>query len=96
MINITSSDIREGVVESKHTIYCCLHGGKHFNLGGFKMTMTKAWHCDDFKIQRVDQRIYQLFFGTFDVVEFIMDNGLWHFENHIFLLQPWKKVKLSL
>lgn len=45
-------DITEGIKEDKLSVLVHIHGGKSFNLDGFKMTMGKSWRCGSFSIQR--------------------------------------------
>lgn len=80
-LQLDDHDIDEGLKEDALSVFIHIHGGKHINLGGSKSAMGKAWRCGSFSIQRVDDLFYQIYFDTKEMVDFVLHNGPWNFEN---------------
>lgn len=82
-----SEDICEGLLEHDLSVVARVHGGKKFNVDGFKVAMRRAWRCGSFSLQRMADDMFQIFFGTQDTVDFVLSNGSWSFENTLVLVR---------
>lgn len=51
--------------------------------------MSKAWIFGDFTIIKIDEIFYQLFFIIQDVVDYVLNQGPWNFDNNLVLFCPW-------
>lgn len=60
------------------------------------MAMGKSWRCGSFSIQRFDDLLYQIYFGTQETVDFVLNNGPWNFENNLVLVQPRSSTSPNL
>lgn len=86
---LDNQDIDEGLKEADLSVWVHLPGGKQLNLEGFKVAMGKAWQCGSFSIQKIDDRFYQVFFGTQETVDFVLNQGPWNFENSLVMVRPF-------
>lgn len=42
-VQLDNDDIRSELEDYNRSIFLCIHGGKTFNLEGFKTAMAKSW-----------------------------------------------------
>lgn len=52
---LDNQDIDDGLKEADLSILVQIHSERSINLDGFKVAMGKAWQCDSFSIQKVDE-----------------------------------------
>lgn len=87
-LQLWDRDIDEGLKEDALSVLVHVYGGKLINFDGLKMAMGKSWRCRSFSIQRFDDLFYQIYFGTQDIVDFVLNNCPWNFENNLVLVRP--------
>lgn len=95
-LQLEDPDINEGLKEDDLSVLAHIHGGKSINFEGFKMAMGKAWQCGSFSIQRFDDMFYQIYFGTQETVDFVLNNGPWNFDNNLVLVRPRSRLSSNL
>lgn len=76
-IAVEDRDISEGLLEYELSVLIHLPSGQDINFAGFKSAIGRSWRCGSFSLQRVDETFYQVFFGTSDTVNFVLENGPW-------------------
>ncbi|XP_039165617.1 uncharacterized protein LOC120291889 [Eucalyptus grandis] len=59
------------------------------NLPAFQSTMRRAWRVDTVEITHPETDIYVMKFRTELEKQRILDNGPWHFGNHLVIIKPW-------
>lgn len=69
---------------------------KVVNLRAAKNLLKGVWKLEqDLKITDVGERLLQFKFSFESVLVWVMNNGLWSFDNHLLLLQRWEKGMMA-
>ena len=94
LIQLNPDDVRTGLQECRSSIVGCMFGGKEINFNGFKAAMVKVWKCGNFELQKLDEHFFQVFFGTDELVEYVLQSGPWNFDNQLVQFRAWDESRM--
>ena len=90
-VDVGEEDLRTARNECEQSCYALIAGESTINTYRFRMAMGRAWNCHSFTMQKVDEHIWQIFFGSAETVKHALENGPWNFEDQLVMLRPWKE-----
>lgn len=95
-VDVAEQDLADGIKERELSVFLHLHGFKSVTMDGFKVAMSRAWRCDPFSMQKIDDTFYQVFLGNQETVDFVLTHGPWNFENHLVFICPRSRSLVDL